>query len=177
MGDAYLLEQYRANGHSRWLEVLFKRYMHLVYGVCMKYLKNQEAAADATQMLFEKLLADLKTYEIENFEHWLYRVTRNHCLMILRKEKSQPNKAPEYALEILTDQEEDRLEKEAWEEQLQRLENQLEQLKPDQRTCLKLFYLQKNSYQEIVEKTGYNLKEIKSHIQNGKRNLRNALQS
>jgi len=177
MSDAQLLEIYQADGPSLCLEVLFKRYMHLVYGVSLKYLKNKDAAADATQSLFEKLLTDLKTHQIDNFEHWLYRVCRNHCLMILRKAKSSPHSAPEGSLLQLSEDQSEAEEREQWEAQLQLLEHHLQQLKDDQRICIDLFFLRKQSYAQIVEQTNYSLKEVKSHIQNGKRNLRNALEA
>ncbi len=67
--------------------LLFERYTHLVFGVCMKYLKNTYDAEDAVMGIFEKLMTDLKNHEVRDFKNWLYRVSKNHCLMILRKSK------------------------------------------------------------------------------------------
>ena len=47
------------------------------------------------------------------------------------------------------------------------------ELKDEQRECIELFYLKECSYAEVASMTGFSLKEVKSHIQNGKRNLKN----
>lgn len=52
------------------------------------------------------------------------------------------------------------------------LEIALKELKADQKTCVELFYLKHMSYGDIVDVTGYDLKKVKSYIQNGKRNLK-----
>jgi RNA polymerase sigma-70 factor (ECF subfamily) len=48
----------------------------------------------------------------------------------------------------------------------------LDDLNMEQKLCVTLFYLEKQSYQEIAEKTGYTMMQVKSYIQNGKRNLK-----
>ena len=135
----------------------------------MKYLKNEEEARDAVQQIFLKSITELSKYKVAYLKSWLYMVAKNHCLMKLRdknifipvEEKIQ-----------LTSPESDRqelLEKEAT---LTLLENSLEELNPEQKSCVTLFYLQKRSYQEIVNSTGFSLLQVKSYIQNGKRNLK-----
>ena len=55
---------------------------------------------------------------------------------------------------------------------LNQLEKGLEELKEDQKIGIKLFYLESKSYQQIADQTGWDLKKVKSEIQNGKRNLK-----
>ena len=58
---------------------------------------------------------------------------------------------------------------------LEQMQSALEQLNQEQRTCISLYYLENHSYQEISTKTGYNGDQVKSYIQNGKRNLKNSM--
>ncbi len=144
--------------------------------VSMKYLRDEDEAKDCVMEIFEKLLSELNRYEIKNFKSWLHVVTKNHCLMKLRKDKTKFAERIEHgetSLEIvemnLLLHPEDADEKE---EVLLLLEKGIQHLKKDQKTCVELFYLNKKSYQEIAELTGYTMLNVKTHIQNGKRNLK-----
>lgn len=174
LNDQQLLEMYRVHHKSEYLGVLLKRYTLLLLGVCIKYLKNQEEAKDAVQQVFSKVIQEVEKYPIPHFKSWLYTITRNHCFMLLRKKQVV---VPETNLEPHT------LERrEFWQENLQQivekerllelLEEALNNLTPNQKECVTLFYLQKLSYQQISAKTGFELLQVKSHIQNGKRNMR-----
>ncbi len=58
--DESFLKQYRLSGNLEVLGNLYSRYMHLVYGVCLKYLKNRDDAKDAVMQIFEKLISELR---------------------------------------------------------------------------------------------------------------------
>ena len=58
------------------------------------------------------------------------------------------------------------------EDDLGRLEKCIEELQDEQKQCVELFYIRKKPYQTIVESTGFEMKKVKSYIQNGKRNLK-----
>jgi RNA polymerase sigma-70 factor (ECF subfamily) len=177
LDDSALLHRYRSTDDSGCVGMLFRRYRHLVFGVCLKYLKNTLDAEDATMEIFEKLHQDLKTIEVSYFKTWLYTVSRNHCLMRLRKAGlvvEYPENLPEVGSntvrqEEVIDEAEERFLKEM---QYDQLEIHLANLKPEQRDCLTRFYLQDKSYKQIMVETGMSLNEIKSHIQNGKLNLK-----
>jgi RNA polymerase sigma-70 factor (ECF subfamily) len=62
-------------------------------------------------------------------------------------------------------------------ERIPKLQKGIALLKTEQRRCIELLYLQNKSYQEVAEITGYTLKNVKSYIQNGKRNLKNYLEN
>ena len=160
------------NEHSAFT-CIYERYAHLVLGVCFKYLENGEAAKDATQQIFIKLLEDLKRFEIINFKAWLMQVVRNFCLMQLRKSLPVVNNT----ISLGEDMEfEEELHPIAEREQLLKLlETSITELSPEQRTCIELFYLQKMNYAAIAQQTGYSMMQVKSNIQNGKRNLKNKL--
>jgi RNA polymerase sigma-70 factor (ECF subfamily) len=174
--DEELLDAFARSGDNRHVGVLYQRYTHLVLGVCMKYLKNEEAAADAAMEVFERLLTVLHQHKIDNFKAWLHTLVKNHCLMKLRKAKSLMGKEQlfrKFAIEFMEPAEEMHHNNEHETEQLYgRLQQALMQLKEEQRQCIQMFYLEERSYKEIVEMTGLDDKQVKSHLQNGKRNLK-----
>lgn len=172
LSDEEILRRYRRDHHPEWIGILFERYMHLVMGVCMKYLKNLDDAEDATQQIFLKVMDEVNNTEIRYFKGWLYQVTKNFCLMQLRKKSPNDplDETDDSSQAIVFPDDEEQLQ--IKDEQLSLLEEAIEQLNPPQQTCIRLFYLEKHSYQEIAELTGYSLMQVKSYIQNGKRNLR-----
>ena len=181
LSDARLIDAYVSEGNMDSFGLLFERYTHLVFGVCMKYLKNTYEAEDAVMGIFEKLMSDLKTHEVRDFKNWLYRVSKNHCLMILRKRKIKDRVDGEISQDIHQEFMEKLFGehlpiKETDEEGiLISLRNSINALGEEQRRCIEMMYLENKSYQEIASETGYDLKKVKSYIQNGKRNLKNML--
>jgi RNA polymerase sigma factor (sigma-70 family) len=166
--DQEILKHFYADHNNEWLGSLLERYTMLLYGVCMKYLKNPEEARDAVQQIFLKAITELHKYEVSYFSSWLYMIAKNHCLMILRNRKHgiSVDQVAE-PVEVMVDP--DPLKKESL---LRDLEEALQHLNPEQKTCIRMFYLEKKSYQTIASETGFNLLQVKSYIQNGKRNLR-----
>ena len=153
--------------------------MVLVYGLCMKYLKNREDSQDAVMQIFEILVQDVPRFEIRNFKAWLYGVSRNHCLMKLRKDKAEKNRHEKISTEWLMESTENLHPiEEPGDEKLQgQLKACLEQLKEEQRHCVELFYFHQYCYKEIAEKLTLDENKVKSFIQNGKRNLKICLES
>jgi RNA polymerase sigma factor (sigma-70 family) len=170
MTDAELLDLYYHDKNQQWIGILLERYTVLLLGVCMKYLKDENEAKDCVQQIFLKVLTEVGKYRIDYFKSWLYMVAKNHCLMRLRDKGSKAVK--ELNDNYATATETDRQELMANEKTYDLLEEALNELSEEQRQCVILFYLKKNSYQQITEKTGYSLMQVKSYIQNGKRNLK-----
>ena len=171
--DKEILRRYRKKHDSELIGVVFTRYTDLVYGLCLKYLKDRAESQDAVMNIFEKLIEKLKTEEIEHFKSWLYMVSKNHCLMILRK--NNPETRNDFMEMSITAHPID--EPEEMESDLETLEDCISSLKNDQEACVRLFYLKKMSYQQVCEETKFDLKSVKSFIQNGKRNLKICLES
>jgi len=169
--DNDLLKQFYADKNNEWLGILLQRYTLLLLGVCMKYLKNEEEAKDGVQQVFLKAITELHKYKVDYFKSWIYMVAKNHCLMKLR------NKG-KFSVEIneqLLSTPDDTADKKAFEAKdiaLTQMETALQQLNTEQQLCVTLFYLHKKSYHEIVEQTRFSLLQVKSNIQNGKRNLK-----
>ena len=165
-----LLNRFYADRNKEWLGILLQRHTLLLLGVCMKYLKNEEAARDAVQQIFLKAITELEKYRVDYFKSWLYMIAKNHCLMQFRDK----NKAPvELNEQVLHQEADDVLQSLREKEQLlDWMHDSLKSLSPEQQQCVTLFYLEKKSYQQIAEETGYSLLQVKSFIQNGKRNLK-----
>ena len=176
-----VIDSYQESGDIELIGTLYDKYIHLVYGVCLNYLKNREDSKDTVMQIFEKILEDLKTTKVENFQSWLYVVSKNYCLMQLRKKKVQVDidSVEENSGEIFMENpesvhlnNEDIIEKNA-----KNLRKCIDQLSEQQKSCVELFYLEEKCYKEISEITTYDLKKVKSFIQNGKRNLKNCLEN
>jgi len=166
-----LMLQYKESGDIAVLGKLYQPYMSMVYGVCLKYLKDRDDSKDAVMQLFEKLPAALRAHEVANFKSWLYVMARNHCLMQLRSKKGKFSEelGPDLMENdfLLHQQDDTELEND-----LSRLENCIGELEDEQQKCVRLFFLEEKSYKDISAITGFDLNKVKSYIQNGKRNLK-----
>jgi RNA polymerase sigma factor (sigma-70 family) len=172
--DQELVQLYKQDGDNRVLAALYQRYMDLIYAVCLKYLKEQEAAKDAVMAIFEELVSKLLKHEVVYFKGWLYMVAKNYCLMQLRSQKH---------MHIVQDQDIMQLTENLHlngifekEEQLNQLTKCIDSLSPDQKQTVQLFYLQEKCYKEIAVITDSDWNKVRSLIQNARRNLKNCME-
>lgn len=171
LSDEELCQHYREKHKPELIGLLFDRYHHLVFGLCLKYLKNETYSQDAVLSIFEKLHKDLKNHEPRHFKSWLYMVSKNYCLNLLRKQKSTREKEDSY--HYYNEQGEDEsVNHQMKEAEYEKLEEALNELKEPQQTCIRMFFLEHKCYKEIAEVMDLSLKKVKSSIQNGKRNLK-----
>ena len=174
--DIEIVNLYKKNADKKLIGELYQRYTSFVFLISMKYMKDEEASQDIVMQVFEKLFEDLKKYEVKNFKSWIYSVAKNQCLLNLRKTKSEDGKQKDFKInsEIIMESDEDfnPIGKDLKEQELQKLEQSIKKLKEKQQTCIELFFLQEKSYKEVVEITGFDMKKVKSYIQNGKRKLK-----
>ena len=177
LSDEELLTHYIKSGNTEYFGELYNRYIPLIYGLCLKYLQEEVKAQDAVMQLFEDLLPKLSRYEIREFRTWIYSVAKNHCFQLLRKEN----------LEIATDFDQQfvetydilhLLDKEETSDDARTaaLKHCMEKLPEPQQRCILSFFMEEMSYADIMEQTGYQLKSVKSYIQNGKRNLKSCIE-
>ncbi|MCF0048685.1 sigma-70 family RNA polymerase sigma factor [Dyadobacter chenwenxiniae] len=173
LSEAQQLRAYRSSGDVGVLGALYEPYMEMVFAVCFKYLRDEDACKDAVMQIFEKLVVELRTHEVEHFKSWLHSVCRNFCLMQLRARKTfvtahDIDNEHDETLLIATGPEEPLF----YDRQFDALEMCLGTLQTEQRMTIQLFYMQEKCYKEISEETGFDLNKVKSYIQNGKRNLK-----
>lgn len=176
LSDEELIERYKKSADKSFVGELYKRYTRFVFLVSMKYLKNEERSQDAVMQIFEKLFTDFQKHSIEKFKPWLHTVTRNHCLILLRKDQYLLQKNKKFQIESETFMESNidlHLDKaDEPEKQLDHLKEAINDLSEEQKVCIEMFYLEEKSYKEIADLTGFSEKNVKSYIQNGKRNLK-----
>ncbi|HRD52814.1 MAG TPA: sigma-70 family RNA polymerase sigma factor [Flavobacteriales bacterium] len=158
-----------AGGHHAALAALWDRYAHLLYGVGMKYLKDPDRAKDHVVELFAALPDLLRKHNVERFRPWVHTVMRNRCLLALRGDSRRTRIDDAHAIDLITEEAEDRLLQEAT---LQQLEAAIARLNDAQRQCITHFHLERRSYQETSALTGLTIEQVRSHLQNGRRNLR-----
>jgi RNA polymerase sigma-70 factor, ECF subfamily len=177
--DEELLIEFTSSGDIDVLGELYSTYMHLVYGVCLKYLRDRDESMDAVMQIFEKLIIEIPKQKIENFRSWLHVLTKNYCLMQLRSQKSKDEKLKEWMNDPVVfmensyvvhpiDEDKPDMEK--------ALADCIERLKDEQKECIRQFYFENRCYNEIAVKTGLDEKKVKSHLQNAKRNLKLCLE-
>lgn len=168
--DGELLNIYRDTGDNKWLGVLLQRYTVLLLGVGLKYLKDKDGAADAVQQVFLKALTTIPESDIDNFKGWLYIMMRNHCLQLLRKKvyhkgEEALEQQPAYSMPDIQ-------QMLLMETEIDLMNEAITELEDGQQVCIKMFYLEKKSYQDIMDEKGYSFMQVKSYIQNGKRRLK-----
>lgn len=171
LDDNDLLEKYKQTGNISYFSQLYERYIPLVYGLCLRYLQNADKSQDAVIDIFENLSGKIIGYEIKSFKNWLYSVVKNHCFYVLRENKKETIVSFDSQFmeseDIL-----DLLIEESDKEKEMHLNNCIQKLPSPQRIAIQKFFFEDKSYADIVDETGYNLKSVKSYIQNGKRNLK-----
>lgn len=179
--DEELVARYSRTHNKEIIGILYERYTHLLFTVCYKYLGNDADAEDTVMLVFEKLFEQLKNTGIQNFKSWIYTLTKNECLMQLRHSKTI-ERAKEVSLKKLQSEimetmlPEHLLSDRNGEHHIRYLETAIQELSADQKKCIELFYLDEKSYREVEQITGYTYNEVKSHIQNGKRNLKQRME-
>ncbi|THH39802.1 RNA polymerase sigma factor [Neolewinella litorea] len=175
--DLDLLRAFRRQPDATRLLPLYERYAELIYAWCLRYLGTPQRAEDAGAEVFTVLLEQLPRHEVTNFRSWLQTVVRNHCLMQLRREKRDPVRQGEDPLVHFG----------AWPHQAEEtaetppdtrpLHHCLKQLNEAQRQCIRLFYLTPGeSYASVGERLNLSVGQVRSHLQNGRRNLKICLE-
>ena len=178
LSDNDLINKFLETDDNEFIGELYERYGHLVLGLCIKYLKNKDEAQDLVIQIFTNLIKDLKKHKVQYFKSWLYVYSKNYCLMELRKRQRELKKELELKenVHLIMDYSNPEHLQEK-EKQITVMEQALALLNIEQKQCIELFYLKNKSYSEIIEITGYSNNEVKSHIQNGKRNLKLKMES
>ena len=187
--DEYLLQKYKESGDNGYMGILFKRYAHLICGLCYKYIPDETEAEDKMMDIFELALKKINNQEITYFKSWIFIVSKNFLLREIERkkgtasiinfdeEKKSLNESVEFMDNTyLNDIVDGEIEIRGTVFKEEEIRNAVDTLVGDQKTCIQLFYYNKLSYQEISSQTGLELNMVKSHIQNGKKRLKNILQ-
>lgn len=177
--DEELIAEFSSSGDLEVLGELYYRYMHLVYGVCLKYLRDRDESMDAVMQIFEKLITEIPRHKIENFRSWLHVVTKNYCLMQLRSEKTRTERFKEWVNDTAIFMENDEVLHPVDEDEAkmdQKLMDCIERLNSEQKESIRLFYFGDKCYNDIAASMNIDEKKVKSYLQNAKRNLKLCLE-
>ncbi|MCB0637390.1 MAG: RNA polymerase sigma factor, partial [Lewinella sp.] len=179
LSDEELLAAARGRRRERFCDEIFRRYHVEVYGLCLYLLREASLSQDLTLQIFAKAFTELSGAEVSQLRPWLLALTRNTCLNHLKQAKKRQQARQDWqartgeqnmlyaenrALETFS------LLQEPGDDD--RLHALLATLPAEQRRCLELFYWEGLSYREIAARTGFAEKQVKSYLQNGKRQLR-----
>ena len=183
VSDEIIIKQYKTSGEQHLIDELFKRYVHLLYGLCLNILKDKAESKDVVMESFAKMMERLEKEEVLNVKHWLTTLTRNAAISRFRKTQKARGLENEYKQQALSYVEDSgftrKYDNEEADPDAEPLENivkkAITKLPHEQKECIQLFFYQKKKYREIAVLTGYSLDKVKSHLQNGKRNLRISL--
>ncbi len=179
--DEALLRRFVQDRDAAGFEQLYQRYVHLAYGVCMQILKDDQDSREVVSEVFRILYERLPDSQVHSFRNYLYTVCRNESFARLRRQRQEQDM--QSTLRSMENEVENFMENEPFRtlfENEQTLEAEvrraIDQLGDGQRKCVRLFFLEGKSYREIAGDTGYSEQQVKSHLQNGKRNLRQLLE-
>lgn len=176
--DEQLIGAYKQSGDTAVIGELFEKHVRTVYGACLFYFRDKADAQDAVMQIFEKLIVELKRKDVINFKGWLSFVVRNHCITLLRQNKTKYTFKENYhgfEYELNSEEEENYIMGITNDQLIQQLPQYINELNEKQKKCIELFFLKDHSYQQISDLTGYSVNEVKSYIQNGKRNLKQVI--
>jgi RNA polymerase sigma factor (sigma-70 family) len=180
LSDEQLIAGYRSSGNPDSVSELFGRYLHLVHAMCMKYADEPEDRSDLVMVIFEKVMTELAQNEVLNFNTWLFSLSRNVCVSWFRQQQRYASKIENWGNEkkiddfVVENEASERLYN--GEEDLEvKLTAALAQLDERQRVCIHLFFFEKKSYKDIAGHTGFDVSDVKSYLQNGKRRLKGLL--
>ncbi len=89
--DTELIARFLAEQNPHYFTQIYRRYAGKVYAKCLSMLQNEAWARDAVQDIFIKVFLSLSRFsEKSAFSTWLYSITYNYCIDLLRRRKKLP---------------------------------------------------------------------------------------
>jgi RNA polymerase sigma-70 factor (ECF subfamily) len=175
LSDRELVDLYLNDQKQLYFGMLYSRYADKVYGKCLSMLKDSMLAEDAAQEIFTKIFLKLATFNDKaKFSTWLYSITYNFCIDLIRKQKRQHNVLSaddENAAEI-ADHVEDISDSEFLELNLTKLGRALDEIPVDDKAILLMKYQQGIPIKELKEITGKSESALKMQLKRAKQKVK-----
>jgi len=175
LSDQELMRLVQAGDLSPASEI-YDRYSSRIYNFAYRFLRNSEAAEDATQEVFVKMLKHANQFHGDaKLSTWLFSITANWCRDYLRKADNKAKEAEEvlYTLPAPSEHAPDRnLERR---QDQQRIQKALSALTPEQREAILLSRYQGLSYAEIAQISGCSEGAVKTRVFRAMETLKKAL--
>ncbi len=166
-----------AAGEEEPFQVLFERYGELVFGYCVKLLKDRERAEDASQEAWVKIIKNANKYECQGkFRAWLLQITRNTCFSLFRDlKKNRTEDVSDHEIEDMSQK--SILDLMSAEENKAKLKKCIEDLPENQRLALLVWMTEDKSYEEIAEHMQTSVSAVKSLLFRSRQSLKEMLGS
>jgi RNA polymerase sigma-70 factor (ECF subfamily) len=166
--DEEVIDRYLATQSSVYFSMLYDRYITKVYSKAISLLKDEAKAQDAAQEIFIKIFTHLAKFNKKSkFSTWVYSITYNFCIDVIRKSKKQSK--------LFSDEEAEGQEvieeiddKVLLEMELERLKTVLDLLNVDDKAVLIMKYKEGLSIKEISEVFDKTESAIKMKIKRAK---------
>ena len=164
LSDQELMRLIQAGDFSPASEI-YDRYSGRIYNFALRFLKNSEAAEDATQEVFVKMLKHANQFQGDaKLSTWLFSITANWCRDYLRKADNKSKESDDVLVTLPTPAEHAPDRKLEQREDAQRLQQALQALTPEQREAILLSRYQGLSYAEIAQISGCSEGAVKTRV-------------
>ena len=172
LSDTYYIERILA-GDTSCFASLFDRYGKQVYAWVCRVIQNREDAEELTEDVFVKAFQHLESFRGESdFLTWLYRIAYNLSISAVRKKKVEYLAIEDSQLSNVSEEMiQDQLGQTDSSERLDLLDLALEQLPPDDRALILLFYKEDKSIEELAQITGLSIANIKVKLHRTRKKL------
>ena len=167
--DSELIARYLRDQNTMYFTVLYRRYAGKVFAKCISMLADEGQARDATQDIFIKVLLNLAKFtEQSSFSTWVYSITYNYCIDMIRKKKKMPLLFTEDLGKISRETDPEVPDSVLLELKQERLEKVIDRLPPGDKAILMMKYIDDMQIKEIGDVLGKTESAIKMQIMRAK---------
>ncbi len=169
MSDADIIREYLRTQNATYFSILYRKYAGKVYGKCLSILRNEDEAKDAVQDIFVKIMLNLGNFgEKSQFSTWIYSITYNFCIDLIRKRKKEKTLFSDDIERVPDVAEEDVPDEFMREMDIKYLKQVLEELSTGDRIILLMKYQDELSIKEIADTIDKTESAVKMKIKRAK---------
>lgn len=172
LSDQRIIELYLDSQNPTYFSEIYERYSGKVFGKCLTLLRDSALAEDAAQDIFTKIFLKLSSFNKDAmFSTWLYAITYNYCIDIIRKDKKSIfSDMDEKNLKDVSDDEIG--DRELKEMEIEELKKALNKIPQDDQAILLMKYHDDMSIKEICDLLDKSESAVKMKILRAKQRVR-----
>lgn len=170
--EAVLVKRFRGERDGAAFDALYRRNRRMVYGTCLRYLRDREAAEDACHDVFLQAYQQFDSLRGDVFSPWVRRIAINHCLNRQRHAATRRRIEPTLVRDFDQGRADASHAAAAARDDLRIAAELVRGLSPKQRLVFLLRHVEQLAYDGIAEVTGLPFDEVRSALQNARRNFR-----
>lgn len=172
ISDEELIQKITKTNDTHLFGLLYDRYVSIVYNKCLSFISSKEEAQDLTHDIFVKLFVKLKTFKGDSkFSTWIYAFTYNHCVNYLQREIKGSKNSFSVNDEIEDVVIDEIADEQIFEMKVEKLNQSLQLIKPDERALLLMKYQDDLSIKDIAKLNNLGESAVKMRINRAKNNL------